>query len=102
VINQIRGLNFSSMRQSIESFKRVKETADQAEQTLQAGFKTAHPVWVENGCIFTTEPECQQLLFDAGLPIVHADGQFPAPVLIVLQDSVSSQISIGTFLFFPN
>jgi beta-lactam-binding protein with PASTA domain len=102
VINQIRGLNFSSMRQSIESFKRVKETADQAEQTLLDGFKTAHPVWVENGCIFTTEPECQQLLFDAGLPIVHADGQFPAPVLIVLQDTVSSQISIGTFLFFPN
>ncbi|MEW8349262.1 MAG: putative Ig domain-containing protein [Candidatus Thiodiazotropha taylori] len=102
VINQIRGLNFSSMRESIESFKKVKETADQAEQTLQAGFKTAHPVWVQNGCIFTTQPECQQLLFDAGLPIVHADGQFPAPVLIVLQDSVSSQISIGTFLFFPN
>ena len=100
-INQVRGVRFNNMKQVKESIKTVKSAAEGAAATLRAQFKQVVPDETLLGCVFTSTPGCRQLGFGSGLPVVHASGSFPAPVLILVYDAISGQVSVGSFLFFP-
>ena len=100
-LNGIRGVRFNSPKAVKDSFKKIKSTAQKAQATLQAEFKQVTPDGLAQGCIFASDPVCQQLLFESGLPVVHTTGGFPGPVLIVVYDAVSGTVALENFLFFP-
>jgi hypothetical protein len=101
-LNGVRGVSFKSRKAMKQSVKKVKSAAEGAVAALKAQFKQLTPDQLLPGCVFTTLPGCQQLGFGDGLPVVHTDGAFPAPVLILVHDVVGGNISVGSFLFFPN
>ncbi|HHH46871.1 MAG TPA: PASTA domain-containing protein, partial [Thiotrichales bacterium] len=99
-VSSLAGVKFSSMKDTVKSLISIKNAA-QALQSVQDQFAEAQPVWVENGCVFDIEPECQQLSFVDGLPVVYKGSNFPAPVLIIVHDIVAGTVSMDNFLFFP-
>jgi hypothetical protein len=65
------------------------------------GIKNGQVNVVLRGCFFDNDPNCGQLVLGAGFPIVHPSGLFPAPVLVIVYDVVSSQLYSGVYPFFP-
>jgi len=100
-LSNLKGVKFSSMKDTLKSVAQIKRTAKEATELLQEQFVQTQPVWVENGCVFDGDPECQQLSFDDGLPVVYKGSKFPAPVLIIVYDVVAGTVALDNFLFFP-
>ena len=65
------------------------------------GDQAARVNGVSRGCLFSTLSDCIQLVAGNGFPIVHSNGRFPAPVLVIVQDHLNAQIYIGVYAFFP-
>lgn len=101
-VSGVAGVRFNSRKAVKESVKRVRSAAEGATAAPRAQFKQTTPDQLLNGCVFSTVPGCQQLGFSQGLPVVHTDGGFPAPVLLIVHDVVGGNVSVGSFLFYPN
>ncbi|PVV17345.1 MAG: hypothetical protein B6D78_18935 [gamma proteobacterium symbiont of Ctena orbiculata] len=102
ILQRLSSSNQGGMVEALELFNELRETAGSVATNLQDGYSTITPSSVENGCFFDAAPDCRQLLFSSSLPVVHASGTFPASVVIVVQDLVTGEISIGDFIFFPS
>ncbi len=68
---------------------------------LGAGVRDAETSAVLRGCFFDQNPDCGQIVLTDGFPSVHSNGQFPAPVLILVQDNATGQLYMGVYAFFP-
>ncbi|MDX1653941.1 MAG: putative Ig domain-containing protein [Candidatus Competibacteraceae bacterium] len=100
-VDGVRKVRFRTMKQAKAAIKTIKSAAQKTATTFKEGFKEFRPSATLNGCVFDTAPDCRQLGFSDGLPVVHKSGNFPGPVLILVYDGSSGNISIGNFLFFP-
>jgi hypothetical protein len=100
-VSGLRDVQFDSMQAVKKSFEAVKTAAASAATTVQDGFAETAPDQLLRGCVFDTAGDCQQLGFGDGLPVVHKSGAFPGPVLFIVYDAASANVSIGNFLFVP-
>jgi hypothetical protein len=100
-VSGLRDVQFDSMHAVKKSFEAVKTAAASAATTVQDGFAETAPDQLLRGCVFDTAGDCQQLGFGDGLPVVHKSGAFPGPVLFIVYDAASANVSIGNFLFVP-
>ena len=81
--------------------KLASDIESAASQGNAAGNRFGKVNAVISGCFFDQNPACAQLVLGAGFPIVHRNGPFPAPVLVVVQDIVTGQLYSGVYPFFP-
>ena len=100
-LSGVLNVSFSSPKEAINALNTIRDAVDNANAALQQGYKEPVPTGVIRGCLFDNATDCNELLFENGLPAVHHDGSFPGPVLFIVYDVVSGQISIGNYLFFP-
>jgi hypothetical protein len=100
-VEGVRNVRFNNMKNAKKAFKTIKKASEDAAGVLRDGFKEVTPSQTLNGCVFDSASDCRQLGFTDGLPVVHNDGNFPGPVLFLVYDAVSGNVSIGNFLLFP-
>ncbi len=87
------------------SFDDIEELAQAAADAQAASLAGRQTTVVHDripGCIIEVGPDCSQLVFGFGFPVVHSSGQFPAPAIIILHDRTEGRIYFGVFAFFPN
>jgi hypothetical protein len=101
-IKGVKDVRFSSMKEAHKAVKTIKSAVAGVSAALKEQYKIVYPDQLMTGCVFIGAPNCQQLGFSAGLPVVHTSGGFPAPVLLIVHDTVGGNMSVGSFLFFPN
>ena len=101
-LSGVQGVQFTTLRDTVESIQQIKNAAEEANEAVQNGYAEFNADSVLDGCVFDNSATCRQLGFSAGIPVVHTSGSFPGPVLLIVYDAVSGQISLGNFLFFPN
>ena len=99
-VNGVLGARFTDMKSAASAFKSLRGAAKSAEDAKN-GVKELTASATLNGCVFDNESGCRQVVFGDGLPSVHRSGNFPGPVLLVVYDTTTGDISIGNFLFFP-
>lgn len=98
----VRGVRFDSRNAMKRSVKQVKTAAGNAQAVLRQQYQQLTPDQLIRGCVFSSAVGCQQLGITDGLPIVHRDGGFPAPVLLIVHDVVGGNVTVGSFFFYPN
>ncbi|MES9994416.1 MAG: hypothetical protein ABW098_20895, partial [Candidatus Thiodiazotropha sp.] len=102
ILQRLRSNNQGGMAEALGHLKELREQATSMVVDAQEGYSTITASSVENGCFFDPAADCRQLLFSESLPTVHVTGVFPASVVIVVQDLITGEISVGDFIFFPN
>lgn len=100
-VSGVRDVRFNNAREVRRSVRAVREAATSAAGVVRDGFAEVYPSSTLAGCVFDSAPDCRQLGFTDGFPTVHTGGSFPGPVLFIVYDAVSGNVSIGNFLFFP-
>ena len=86
------------------SFRELQEAVNAYSEAL-ALFENGAPVidadQVFRGCLLTLDPECRQLVFGEGFPVVHSQGVFPAPVIFIVYDLATGSYFSDIENFFP-
>ena len=102
VQSAISGLNvsFGSLRELREAYENVRDTAQAAQNEVMQNFAQLTPDQSVNGCVFSNVSGCRQLGFSNGMPTVYVEGTFPAPVLVLVYNAVTGELSIDNYLFF--
>lgn len=94
------GVSFGNLREVREAYENVRDTAQAARDALSQNYTQLIPDQSVNGCVFSGVIGCRQLGFSDGIPSVYGTGQFPAPVLMLVYNAVTGEISLGNYLFF--
>ncbi len=90
--------NASNAGEFLGNLANLKATADAAESS----FELARVAQVVRGCILDQNPNCKEILLRDGFKVVHSNGPFPAPVLVIITDLDNYKTYSGVFPFFPN
>jgi len=78
--------------------------------STQARLVMQTPTETMNGCVFTADPECRQLIYGNGIlpvytyappPGFQSLGGLPVPIITVTYNPVTEVVSMGTPVFLP-
>ena len=91
-----------------KSFKAAKSSLDKLKEQADRAFQS--PDEVMNGCLFTADPKCRQLLYHNGFQPVYTYspppgfqslGGLPVAIIVIVYDAGDGGMSFGTPSFLP-
>lgn len=89
-------------------YKSAKSSYDKLKHQAERAYQS--PDEVENGCLFSADPTCRQLIYHNGFQPVYTYlpppgfqslGGLPVPVMVIVYNKADGALSFGTPAFLP-
>lgn len=111
--NPLRFKNLDDAKQKVDGLMARLKDVGAAVTTLQDEIDNAYqrPTSVDRGCVFTPDPNCSQLIYADGFKPVYSYtpppgfgnlGGIPVPIVFIVQNQLTGDMSFGTPYFMPN